>query len=248
MLPEPHAIAQTAKGTGQHQVVRRVNVVRGAMPFRMECYPAFNYARDDHQTKVTPDGACFYSPGLSLGLATRVPLKQDVKGVSVEFRLEEGQMATFLLQDIPAGTGCGISLSEQEAMESFKNTVEYYLTEGGLIEDTKDPDLYVTYHTNSSEEVRYNTTTFGYSYGSAWGYNPYWGGMGGGTTSTTTAQSYQRGSLIIDIWDARTKEIVWRGTAEATVTSNPEKGAKKIDKALKKMIKQYQKLRAEDVI
>ena len=128
----------------------------------------------------------------------------------------------------------------------IKNTVEYYLTEGGLIEDTKDPDLYVTYHTNSSEEVRYNTTTFGYSYGSAWGYNPYWGGMGGGTTSTTTAQSYQRGSLIIDIWDARTKEIVWRGTAEATVTSNPEKGAKKIDKALKKMIKQYQKLRAED--
>ncbi len=119
-------IAQTAKGTGQHQVVRRVNVVRGAMRFRMECYPAFNYARDDHQTKVTPDGACFYSPGLSLGLATRVPLKQDGKGVSAEFRLEEGQMATFLLQDIPAGTGCGISLSEQEAMESFKNTVEYW--------------------------------------------------------------------------------------------------------------------------
>ncbi len=119
-------IAQTAKGTGQHQVVRRVNVVRGAMPFRMECYPAFNYARDDHQTKVTPDGACFYSPGLSLGLATRVPLKQDGKGVSAEFRLEEGQTATFLLQDIPAGTGCGISLSEQEAMESFKNTVEYW--------------------------------------------------------------------------------------------------------------------------
>jgi len=119
-------IAQTAKGTGQHQVVRRVNVVRGAMRFRMECYPAFNYARDDHQTKVTPDGACFYSPGLSLGLATRVPLKQDGKGVSAEFRLEEGQMATFLLQDIPAGTGCGISLSEQEAIESFKNTVEYW--------------------------------------------------------------------------------------------------------------------------
>jgi GH15 family glucan-1,4-alpha-glucosidase len=119
-------IAGAAKGTGQHQVVRRVNVVRGAMRFRMECYPAFNYARDDHQTKVTPDGACFYSPGLSLGLATRVPLKQDGKGVSAEFRLEEGQMATFLLQDIPAGTGCGISLSEQEAMESFKNTVEYW--------------------------------------------------------------------------------------------------------------------------
>ncbi|MFB3074721.1 MAG: glycoside hydrolase family 15 protein [Candidatus Methylomirabilales bacterium] len=119
-------IAGAAKGTGQHQLIRRVSVVRGAMPFRMECYPAFNYARDDHQMQLTPDGACFYSQTLSLGLATRVPLKQDGKGVSAEFRLEEGQTAVFLLQDIPAGTGCGISLSEQEAMESFKNTVEYW--------------------------------------------------------------------------------------------------------------------------
>jgi GH15 family glucan-1,4-alpha-glucosidase len=119
-------IAGAAKGTGQHQLIRRVSVVRGAMPFRMECFPAFNYARDDHQMQLTPDGACFYSKTLNLGLATRVPVKQDGKGVSAEFRLEEGQMATFLLQDIPAGSGCGISLSEQEAIESFKNTVEYW--------------------------------------------------------------------------------------------------------------------------
>jgi len=119
-------IDRSPKGIGQHQVIRRVSVLRGAMAFRMECYPAFNYARDKHQMKVTPDGACFYSPGLSLGLATRVPLKQDDKGVSAEFGLDEGQTATFLLQDIPQGSGCGISLSEQEAAESFKQTVEYW--------------------------------------------------------------------------------------------------------------------------
>ncbi|MFQ5802086.1 MAG: glycoside hydrolase family 15 protein [Candidatus Methylomirabilales bacterium] len=119
-------IAGTTKGTGQHQVVRRVNVVRGSMIFRMECYPAFNYARDAHQTKVTPDGACFYSPSLSLGLATRVPLKQDGRGVSAEFTLNEGQSAIFVLQHILPGSECGISLSEQEAVELFKNTVEYW--------------------------------------------------------------------------------------------------------------------------
>ena len=119
-------IGGSAKGIGQHQLIRRVSVLRGAMAFRMECYPAFNYARDKHQMKVTPDGACFYSPQLSLGLATRVPLKQDGTGVTAEFGLEEGQTATFLLQDIPQGSGCGISLSEQEAMESFKQTIEYW--------------------------------------------------------------------------------------------------------------------------
>jgi GH15 family glucan-1,4-alpha-glucosidase len=53
-------------------------------------------------------------------------LKQDGKGVSAEFGLEQGQTAVFLLQDIPPGSGCGISLSAQEAIESFKNTVEYW--------------------------------------------------------------------------------------------------------------------------
>lgn len=119
-------IGGTAKGIGQHQLIRRVSVLRGAMAFHMECVPAFNYARDDHQTQITPDGACFYSQTLSLGLATRVPLKEEGKGVSAEFRLEEGQTATFLLQDIPPAGGCGISLSEQEAVESFTQTVEYW--------------------------------------------------------------------------------------------------------------------------
>lgn len=119
-------IGDTEKGIGHHQLIRRVSVLRGGMAFRMECIPAFNYARDDHQIQITPDGACFYSQTLSLGLATGVPLKQAGKGVSSEFRLEEGQTATFLLQDIPSGSGCGISLSEPEAAESFRRTVAYW--------------------------------------------------------------------------------------------------------------------------
>lgn len=119
-------VAGSRAGVGQHQLIRRVSVVRGAMAFRMECYPAFNYARDDHETHLTSDGACFYSPGYSLGLATRVPLKQDGKGASAALGLEEGQSAIFLLQDIPPGSGCGISLSDQEATESFKRTVDYW--------------------------------------------------------------------------------------------------------------------------
>lgn len=119
-------IGAVPKGIGHHQIIRRVNVVRGKMNFRMECYPAFNYARDDHETQVTPDGACFYSPGLSLGLSTRVPLKKHDTGVLAEFGLEEGQTATFLLQDIPPGSGCGISMSESEATDTFKSTVDYW--------------------------------------------------------------------------------------------------------------------------
>ena len=53
--------------------------------------------------------------------------------------------------------------------------------------------------------------------------------------------------MVIDIWDARTKELVWRGTATDTVSDNPQKNEKKLKKAMEKLFKRYppEKLRAE---
>lgn len=109
-----------------HQLVRRVNVVRGAMTFCLECRPAFNYARDEHKIEMTEDGACFHSPTLSLGLATATPLQHDGHGAVAEFTLQEGQTATFVLRDIEPGAGCGALVSEPEAVELFKQTADYW--------------------------------------------------------------------------------------------------------------------------
>ncbi|MFQ5572362.1 MAG: glycoside hydrolase family 15 protein, partial [Rhodothermales bacterium] len=109
-----------------HDLVRRVTAVRGTMAFRMECQPAFNYARDTHKTTVAAGGACFESPGLSVGLATRIPLKQAANGVSAEFTLHEGQTATFILREVDRGGDCGALLSEAEAFDLFTQTVQYW--------------------------------------------------------------------------------------------------------------------------
>jgi len=119
-------VGTLAKNHGHHQVVRRVSAVRGAMAFRMECHPAFNYARDKHTTQITSGGACFNSPGLNLGLATSTPLKSHANGAIADFTLQEGQTATFILQDVERGADCGLGLSEAESTELFKQTVEYW--------------------------------------------------------------------------------------------------------------------------
>ena len=121
----------------------------------------------------------------------------------------------------------------------IKNAIEHYLAEGGLVEDTASPDLYVTYHTSSKEEVRYHTSSFGADYGPGWGWDPYWGG--GMSTSTTTMTSYQRGTLVIDLWDADSKQMIWRGSASAVVSANPVKEEKQIYKAIKKMVAAFDK-------
>ncbi|HZU85729.1 MAG TPA: trehalase-like domain-containing protein, partial [Polyangiaceae bacterium] len=75
------------------QVVRRVRVVRGRMPLRMECRPAFDYARARHVTELDAHGARFHAPGLSLGLAASVPLVRDGHGVTADLTLGEGESA-----------------------------------------------------------------------------------------------------------------------------------------------------------
>jgi GH15 family glucan-1,4-alpha-glucosidase len=108
------------------QLVRRVRVVRGTMPFRLECRPAFDYARAGHQTRVNEHGARFDGPGLSLGLSASVPLKQDGGGAVGAFTLGEGESATFILRDIAPDAPPGRCPGTGEAEERFRETVDYW--------------------------------------------------------------------------------------------------------------------------
>jgi GH15 family glucan-1,4-alpha-glucosidase len=96
------------------------------MNFRMICRPAFNYARDAHRLKITPQGAAFYSDTLNLGLTTGVPVQQVTDGVQANFMLSEGESAVFLLQEIDPGAACDACMSTEEAHNAFINTVNYW--------------------------------------------------------------------------------------------------------------------------
>ena len=112
---------------GYHQLIRRVVVVRGSMTFRLDCNPAFNYARDSHETTITPDGAEFLSPNRCLHLSTTVPLERDGNGVTTEFTLSEGQTETFVLGEaVPGVKDHGCLLSDEAANALFKSTVDYW--------------------------------------------------------------------------------------------------------------------------
>jgi hypothetical protein len=63
------------------------------------------------------------------------------------------------------------------------------------------------------------------------------GGMGG--TSTTTVDEYTVGTLVVDIFDAKSKQLVYRGTATDELSNKPEKNAKKLAKASDKLFKDF---------
>ena len=66
-----------------------------------------------------------------------------------------------------------------------------------------------------------------------------WRGFGGMGEATTTEQDYKEGTLVVDLYDAKTKQLIWRGSSEDTVSNNAQKNEKNLDKGVAKMFKKF---------
>jgi hypothetical protein len=94
-----------------------------------------------------------------------------------------------------------------------------------LVKD--NADVYVASHAVAEEKKELNAMGMG-------------GGLRfGGGSATARVDTYVVGSLVVDLYDGKTKQLVWRGTATDTMSDKPEKNADKITKALDKMFKAY---------
>lgn len=113
-------------------------------------------------------------------------------------------------------------------------------TKGLSKTDSNKPDLVIVFQLAISQEkemTAYNTG--GYGYGPGWRGGWYGGGMGGMTTATTSTINI--GTVVLDMYDTGTKQLVWRGMASKTIDgkAKPDKRQKNIDKAAVKMLKNY---------
>jgi hypothetical protein len=66
----------------------------------------------------------------------------------------------------------------------------------------------------------------------------FWRGFGDGV-ATTTVQNTPVGTLVVDIFDGRTKKLIWRGVDTTTLSDNPEKNTDKLSDAVKDMFKHF---------
>ena len=114
-------IGETKQGRTTHQIVRVVRAVRGTVRFRLECQPAFDFARRPHQVVLEGRGAVFTAGPMKFALISRFPLASGPQGVVVEFVLQPGECTTFILQQLENG--------HNEALLEARLTGEALLTE-----------------------------------------------------------------------------------------------------------------------
>ena len=95
-----------------------------------------------------------------------------------------------------------------------------------MVQENQNPDLIVTMGGGAREQTSY----------SAWGMR----GIGGGMGQITPEQNVE-GTLVVNLYDTKTKSLVWRGIAEKTLEKSGEKNQKNVTKAIDKMFKQWPK-------
>ncbi|MCU1233962.1 MAG: hypothetical protein JWP63_1929 [Candidatus Solibacter sp.] len=73
-------------------------------------------------------------------------------------------------------------------------------------------------------------------------YNGFGGGWrwgGGFGDSTTTVDNYKVGTLVVDLFDANTKKLIWRGSSSDTLSDKSDKNIKNLDKGVQKMFNHF---------
>ena len=111
----------------RHDLVRDVRVIRGRMTVEVECRPAFDYARREHEIEPARGGVIFRSAGTALNLASEVPLEEGPgRSIRGRFELKAGESASFVLQLLEEGEGPREVLKRAECQDLLQQTMDYW--------------------------------------------------------------------------------------------------------------------------
>jgi hypothetical protein len=94
------------------------------------------------------------------------------------------------------------------------------------VTESQNPDLILLASGGMRQQTSY----------SAWGMRGIGGGMGG-----ITPQQNVEATLIVDLHDAKSQSLVWRGIGQDTLSNNGNKNQQIVGNAVQKMFKQWPK-------
>ena len=105
-------------------------------------------------------------------------------------------------------------------------------------------DLVVALYVVTKEKTEKTATTtnmgggYGWGYG-RWGYGPGWGWGGGTSYTTINEDDYTEGTLVVAVYDAKAKKLIWQSIGTKTVSENSNNREQRITKAVEKIMSKY---------
>ncbi|MEE4638042.1 MAG: DUF4136 domain-containing protein [Wenzhouxiangella sp.] len=123
---------------------------------------------------------------------------------------------------------------------TFSTRRELELRGLAFVEDAEQADLLVNFLGHLDEQIRtrqvtdpfYGPSFYDFRYGY---YNPW-----PAYSISTEVQQYSEGTLVIDLIDAQTQQMVWEGTARNEVTERTRReAASRLDAAVKRIFEDF---------
>lgn len=123
----------------------------------------------------------------------------------------------------------GTPAANADTEAKIRSAVRAQLEGKGLTLAEEEPDLLVATHAASETRTLVDSSQFGYG----WGNYRRWDSQAKRETKLDV------GTLAVDLTDASTMDLIWRGTAAEAITDNLRKLHKKIDKVARKMFRDF---------
>lgn len=156
-----------------------------------------------------------------------IPALAAAQDVKIDFD-KAFDFSTVKTYSITIGTKWGNDLSERRVLAEFDEEI----AAKGWKKVADNANVQVVLH--GATQTKRNASTF-YSGMGGYGYRGF-GGMG---TASTVVNEYMVGMLVVDMFEAKSKNLVFRGTAEDEISDNPNKNKSRLEKASSKMFKNF---------
>ena len=115
--------------------------------------------------------------------------------------------------------------------EQIINAVNAELQARGLCLVTSNADLAISAHTLMDENPKLKF--FYADLAGGWNWYYYWTP----TPSVTVLETFEVGTLVVDLFDTQTRRMVWWTSGTETVTEKTEKDLKNLNKKVEKMFR-----------
>jgi hypothetical protein len=120
-------------------------------------------------------------------------------------------------------------------VDRIKNDVNAALTAKGWSQVDSGGDVSIVAMEITRDQQTLNTFYDGM--GGGWGWRRF--GGGGFGEATTTTDTYKVGTVVVDLFDTKNKQLIWRGAASDTLSNNSDKNIKNLDKGVQKMFQHF---------
>jgi hypothetical protein len=146
-----------------------------------------------------------------------------------------GRLTTWQWRDATQPATGDVRVDNLLLDKRIRRAVERHLAARHIRRVTADPDFYLAYHFAVQQKIKsesYNTTM-------GWGgyYYPWYGGFG----TETRIYQYDESRLTIDVIDADSGSLLWRGTGIYRFRDykTPELAAEKMQQTVDKILAQF---------